>query len=259
MSIDRWSRIKDLVDLWTIPLNALEHRLQDYAQILSSDEISRTKRLRKPSDQTRFVIARGNLRFILSKYLDIPPNKIKFAYGICGKPHLAITHKSSLEFNLSHSEDYALCAITTGTPIGIDIEKVRATEPNYYVRLARRFFSIDELAMMHAAPDQEKILYFFCGWTRKEAYLKRHGHGLSQPLSSFTVSLSPHISNNVINHQSELETLSPAKTIDLTSPEGYCAAIAVAPESLVNLQYCDVDKLSNLTHSLFKSRSKSSS
>ena len=160
------------IDIWTIPLTDIGDSFRDHVQSLSADERHRAAQFRNSKDSRRFTLARGSLRSILSQYLGTPANTIQFSYGTHGKPQLAKAHQSSFEFNLSHSGDYALCALTKNHSIGIDIEKIRNRDPDYYLRLATRFFSRKECEAINSAHEHDRTLFFFACWTRKEAYLK---------------------------------------------------------------------------------------
>jgi 4'-phosphopantetheinyl transferase len=227
----------DSIDLWTIPLHHIEGRFRDYAQSLSADERQRAARFLNTKDSTRFTVARGSLRSILSQYLGTPAKTIQLSYGAHGKPRLAGLHESSLEFNLSHSGDYALCALTKRHSIGIDIEKIRSDDPDYYLRLATRFFSKKEFESINAAPEHARTLFFFACWTRKEAYLKRHGVGLRLPLSDFTVNVDPAESARLIETPWQPEDLMTTHLRDLPAPHGYQTALAVASPHLKNLRH----------------------
>ena len=225
------------IDLWTIPLNDIGDRFQDHVQSLSPEERQRAARFRNSKDSRRFTLARGSLRSILSQYLEAPANTIQLSYGAHGKPRLAKTHQSPLKFNLSHSGDYALCALTKQHSIGIDIEKIRNDDPDYYLRLATRFFSRQEFEAIRVASEHDRTLFFFTCWTRKEAYLKRHGLGLRLPLSGFTVNVDPAESACLIDTPWRPEDLMMTRLQDLPAPRGYQTALAVASPELKNLRH----------------------
>ncbi len=225
------------IDIWTIPLNNIGGRFQDHVQSLSADERQRAARFRNSKDGRRFTLARGSLRSILSQYLGAPANTIQFSYDTHGKPQLAKTHQSSFEFNLSHSGDYALCALTKKHSIGIDIEKIRNDDPDYYLRLATRFFSRQECEAIRVASEHDRTLFFFTCWTRKEAYIKRHGLGLHLPLSGFTVNVDPVESACLIDTPWRPEDLMITRLQALPAPRGYQTALAVASPELKNLRH----------------------
>jgi 4'-phosphopantetheinyl transferase len=158
--------------------------------ILAEDEINRANRFHFKKDRERFVAGRGLLRMILSSYVGMPANEIIFTYGCHGKPGLRRHDgRPAIEFNLAHSAGTAIYAITRDRPVGIDIELVDHEFPIESV--AERFFSKVEVAAFRSLPrDMQRIAFFKC-WTRKEAFIKALGDGLSCPLADFDVFLTP--------------------------------------------------------------------
>lgn len=158
---------------------------------LSDDELARAGAYHFSKDRKRFVVGRGILRRLLAGYLGDKPRELQFDYGPQGKPALAgIYRDAGVSFNLSHAADAALYAVTRERAIGIDIEQIR---PGFAGDgIAERFFSAAERRSMASLPPGAKDAAFFACWTRKEAYIKATGQGLSLPLDQFTVSLTPH-------------------------------------------------------------------
>jgi 4'-phosphopantetheinyl transferase len=176
-----------------IRIASLDHRqseLRFFESILANDETERASRFRFQKDRKRFVAGRGLLRMILSPYVGVPPGEIIFTYGSRGKPGLARQEgRPAIEFNLAHSGGMAIYAITRDRPVGVDIEAFQPEFPTEDV--ARNFFSLAELAALRSLPkDMQRTAFFKC-WTRKEAFIKALGDGLSCPLSDFDVSLTP--------------------------------------------------------------------
>ncbi len=156
-------------------------------ELISPPERARAIRFHYPRDSNRYLVARGVLRYLIGNYLNRPPRSLTFGYGPYGKPFLAEDHGSQLFFNLSHAGGYALYAFTTGQPVGVDLEK---EDPNIGIEgLTRRFFSPSESSQVLALPDLERVPAFFRTWTRKEAFLKANGAGLSLPLDQFSVTV----------------------------------------------------------------------
>ncbi|MEZ4620032.1 MAG: 4'-phosphopantetheinyl transferase superfamily protein [Caldilineaceae bacterium] len=175
------------VHIWSIALNGQVDSA--YAAALSEDERARASRFYFERDARRYTIGRATLRRILSHYLGIEPAALSFTYNPFGKPALAAAQNPhALEFNLSNTGDHALCAVTYGCAVGIDIEAIKQLD---YLQLAGTVFSAHEQATLQWLPAAEQPLGFFNGWTRKEAYIKAHGKGLSMPLADFDVTLSP--------------------------------------------------------------------
>jgi len=178
----------DYVHVWRADLDQPAWRIQQLAQTLSTDEQERAERYRFEHLQRRFIVGRGVLRAILSHYLRVMPAQIQFRYGPQGKPRLA-EPLTTLHFNLAHSHELALYAVTQDRAIGVDIEHVRPLDRAE--QLAERFFSAQEAAALRAVPPDQRLEAFFICWTRKEAYIKARGGGLSIPLNQFDVSLAP--------------------------------------------------------------------
>jgi 4'-phosphopantetheinyl transferase len=155
---------------------------------LSEDEIARADRFALPKVRKRFVAGRGLLRVVLARYLETDPSTLAFCYGPQGKPALE-GPRQPLSFNLSHSAHMVVCAVSRSGELGIDVEHVRPAVDSEAI--ARRFFSPRETAALLALPPAARPEAFFACWTRKEAYLKAKGGGLTIPLASFDVSLAP--------------------------------------------------------------------
>lgn len=151
--------------------------------ILTADELSRAKRLVRPVDQEKFIFARLVLRRVLSHYLSISPDKIEFSIGEHGKPFVP---DSTVQFNLSHSGDCVLIGVAQAHPIGVDVEHVRPKQD--CLALAKRFFTPLEFEAIQSS--EKPVESFYRCWTRKEAFLKATGLGLTFGLSNFEVSVS---------------------------------------------------------------------
>lgn len=156
--------------------------------LLSQDEIQRADRFRFDVDRNRFTSTRAILRLILGRYLGRRAKDVEFVYGKSGKPALTDDHRG-LQFNVSHSAEFALFAVVTGHSVGVDIERIRYDLD--CLELASRFFSPEEIAALHSCSEDKRISAFFRCWSRKEAYIKALGEGLSIPLDQFSVSFLP--------------------------------------------------------------------
>ena len=178
------------VHLWVVPLVISAEESSYFKSILSLDEQKRAGRFRKMRDTERYVAARGSLRSLLGAYLTIEPDRLQFAYDTFGKPRLAGEEPlTSMRFSVSHADDLALFGFVRGHEMGIDVERIR---PDIDVEdLAARYFSPNEFKKLRSLPADQQREAFYCGWTRKEAYLKGRGEGLSFPLDRVEVSLTP--------------------------------------------------------------------
>ena len=173
----------DEVHIWTLALadGAIREPVED---LLSPDERERASRFRFEKHRAQFALTRATLRRLLASYLSVSPREISFCYSSHGKPCLS---ESSLDFNVSHTEGMAVFGFTRGRRIGVDVERIRV---DFRLdEVAGRFFSIAERTALDDLPTGERHTAFFRIWTRKEAYIKARGEGLSHPLDQFDVSV----------------------------------------------------------------------
>lgn len=214
------------VHVWRASLEVSVSCLQALKNTLAADECARAKRFYFQEHRERFIAGRGLLRNILSRYLDKKPGQLRFCYNSYGKPALIEdTNAEGLRFNLSHSHDMALYAVTRGREIGIDIERFR---PDVEAeKLAERFFSPREATVLRALPEDLRKEGFFNCWTRKEAYIKAEGEGMSIPLSAFDVSLTPGEPAALLRSQKDPQEASRWSMQALDPEPGYAAALAV--------------------------------
>ena len=178
------------VHIWRINLVCAESKCLALDALLSVDEKLRAERFHFKRDRIRYITTRATLRSILSKYLKMSPDQLCFCYGNQGKPSIApISADRSLNFNLSHSGDLAIIAVSWNRNLGIDIERVRTDVR--HEEIAQSYFSAAEFrSLAGLLPEDRKGGFFDC-WTRKEAYIKARGGGLQIPLDSFDVNLEP--------------------------------------------------------------------
>ncbi|MCC7263515.1 MAG: 4'-phosphopantetheinyl transferase superfamily protein [Candidatus Latescibacteria bacterium] len=172
------------VQVWQTALPQTDEQAASFLPLLSPDETERTGRFLVTRSRAAFAGARGTLRLLLGAYLDSDPRQLRFCYNPQGKPAL---EDHDLCFNLSHSRGLALYAFSRRLPLGVDVECLRPAAAS--AQIARRFFSPREVAALEdMSPDRHTEAFFTC-WTRKEAYLKARGEGLSLGLRRFAVSL----------------------------------------------------------------------
>lgn len=206
------------VHVWEFDL----HRPPAHAiDLLDPTEHERALRFVFAIDQSRFIAAHGWLRQILGRYLGRAPQALQFVIGPYGKPELAEQHdEAPLCFNLSHSGDKALLAVSDGIPLGVDIEATRANLPD--ATLAAGVLTAAELSELAQIPAQQRTVVFFACWTRKEACMKALGLGLALDPKSLHVGLA--VARQQLNQDQSADAidLSP-----LQSPPGYAAALAV--------------------------------
>jgi 4'-phosphopantetheinyl transferase len=213
--------------IWKIELKSSTSELEYCEEILSSDEMDRANRFYFPKHRQRFMIGRGSLRTILSRYLDVKPEQIKFDYQPRGKP--VLDHKfakSQLSFNLAHSEDLALCAVSYQRQIGVDLEFIRPMSD--LVSLAQRYFLPREYEVLRSLFPEQQQQVFFRYWTCKEAYLKATGVGLTD-LDQVEIALK-------INKPAKLLVSDQWSLHELIPADNFIAAVVVAGD-MGNLQF----------------------
>ncbi len=176
--------------LWWMSLAEPAGAWEQLAAWLDAEEVARSARLHFEEHRRRFVAAHGQMRLLLGAYAGMAPGALCFDTAQRGKPRLAGPATAhALSFNLSHSGDEALLGVVNGAAIGVDIE-VQRNLPDLEA-IARGHFSTEEMRSLHSLPPQRRHDAFFAAWTRKEAYVKALGAGLSVPLDSFEVALHP--------------------------------------------------------------------
>ncbi len=214
----------DEVRVWRIGLDLPPSERSELRRVLSSDEQVRVERFRFEADRRRSVISRGCLRLLLGDFLSLPAESLRFEYGEFGKPKLISTQEQGLQFNVSHSGDLVLIAITKGRAVGLDVEKIR---PDVDLDgVATRFFSTLECQRLASLAGPAKYEAFFKCWTRKEAYLKAHGGGLSVPLDRFDVSFLPNEDVVLLETRPDPNEAKRWTILPIDVPYGYVAALA---------------------------------
>lgn len=212
------------VHVWRIALDRDDVEVVELERPLSDDERARAARFVFDKDRRRFIAARGSLRVLLSRYTGRRPETIEFCYGPQGKPFLA--DPSDLRFNLSHSGRFAVFACVRNREIGIDVERERPEVE--FEEIAARFFSSPEQAALQALPREQRRQAFFTCWSRKEAYIKALGGGLSVPLDRFDMTLAPGQPAQLIVDRGDSAAAAAWTVYDIRPDEGYAGAAVVA-------------------------------
>ena len=214
------------VHVWRAHLEQSASTLQEMFELLSTGERRRARSFYFEEDRARYVVARGRLRVILSQYLDVEPGCLRFRHTPYGKPKLIQSgDEERLNFNVSHSGSLALYAITRLRSVGIDVERIRK-DPSHE-QVAERFFSPTERAMLQSLPAESRTKAFFGCWTRKEAYAKGRGEGLTLPFDQFSVSIDPTQPTGLIENRVHPADVSLWSIEEIDLGPGYTAAIAV--------------------------------
>lgn len=212
------------VHVWKASLERSPSELDGLRQILAPDEQKRADRFRFEKHRDRYIVGRGVLRTILGRYLDRDPSGLRFQYTRYGKPMLP-AETEILSFNLSHSHDLALYAVTQGREIGIDLEFIRKNIN--LLGIAKRFFSPQEYSQLQALPKSSQLQAFFECWTRKEAFIKAKGEGFSLPLHRFDVSITPGKPAALLRTEWNPAEAALWSLKSLNPAPGYAAALAV--------------------------------
>jgi 4'-phosphopantetheinyl transferase len=180
----------DAVHVWYVLADRVTDPavLSQYDRFMSDDERKRRDRFVFAKDRHAFVVARGLVRSVLSRYARVAPDACVFSFNQYGKPSLrSAPTEAALEFNISHTHGVAAIAVTVGREIGIDVEDVTRTTIEVDVF---QTFSPSEITALQAIPEAERPCRFFDYWTLKEAYIKARGMGLSLPLDGFSMHVS---------------------------------------------------------------------
>ena len=214
------------VHVWQTSLHISAARRDQFYTTLTPDERARADRFRFPEHRERFIAAHGALRDILSRYLDLYADQFTFSTTPHGKPALAAPEHAWLQFNLSHSGDLALIAVTRDRPVGIDVEQM--IPPDNFPRLVEQFFSPNENAAFHALPESKRAAAFFAGWTRKEAYVKALGTGVSLPLDQFDVTMDPDAPARLLADRRHPHHVATWSLHTFTPAPAYLASLAIA-------------------------------
>jgi len=217
---------EDEVHLWRVDLEAVRADESRWQKVLSPDELAHASRFHFSRDRQRFVAARALLRTVLAGYLATDAASLNFSYSKKEKPSLGPPHAGSdVRFNISHSGGVALFAFTHRREIGVDVEQVRRDFE--LDAIARRFFSTHEQDQLAALPADEKPEAFFRCWTRKEAYIKATGDGLSLPLTQFDVSLAVGETNALLATRPDSSQAGHWLLQEVPAGSGYIAALCV--------------------------------
>jgi 4'-phosphopantetheinyl transferase len=220
--------------LWRVPIDVEPSYVDCLHGLLSHDERERAARYRFERDRRRFIAARGVLRILTGRYLSTAPHKLSFEYGPNGKPFLS-GFKTDLHFNVAHSHGLALIGFTLGHRIGVDVENVdRSLDVE---SIASRFFSAQEVSALMALPPEQRRKAFFACWTRKEAYIKARGEGLSFGLKDFSVSVAPSDPPALLNVRQEPGETARWRYLPIDAGSSYAAAAAVEGEVSPRTRY----------------------
>jgi 4'-phosphopantetheinyl transferase len=225
------------VHIWRVNLLQPDSGVELCRGLLPEDEIARAERFHFPRDRRRFAVSHAMMRHVLGRYLSCKPQELRFIHGRKGKPDVAPGSDTlGLKFNLSHSGEFALMGVAVKLTMGIDIEEIRADFGTQ--EIARRFFSRQEVAVLLSLPEHQRVEAFFYCWTRKEAYIKARGEGLSLPLDSFDVTFAPGVEPALLRVAEDPDEVARWKLYDINAGPGYKAALMIEGKRH-DLQYFD--------------------
>lgn len=223
------------IHVWRLALNQLScHRYQSSAP-LSDSERQRAGRFHFQADRDRYVVSRNVLRNLLGRYLGQAPREVELGSTEHGKPFLLEAEgEPSIRFNLSHSGDWTVYAFASDREVGIDVERIRPL-PDFET-IATRVFTCTEQELIALAPRQETLATFFRLWSRKEAYVKAIGHGLSIPLHTVSVATN---SIDPPNYAGRMHERRRWYVQDVPCAPSYAAALATQgrPDRVICWQY----------------------
>lgn len=215
----------DHIELCKINLKNKDNNIFLDAKYLSKEECARAEKYMSVEKAREFIITRSTLRKILGHALNEDPLKFEFRYTKHGMPVLSYPkNTSNITFNVSHTHDIALIAMTMGEYIGVDIEKIRTNID--HEKLAERFFSENEYIAIMQYTGKQRLHSFFATWTRKEAIVKATGIGIASGLKSFDVSVHPEGPAKLVEVRWESEVKSQWKLDTINVGDSYFACLA---------------------------------
>lgn len=219
---------EDEVQLWLADLDRPPVPLARLAALLDPQERARAARFHFPVHRDRFTAGRGLLRLLLGRFLDLPPAALRFGYGVKGKPFL-VDAPEDLRFNLSNSANGVLIAVARERELGADLESLRPlTDAD---ALVERFFAPGEREVYRGIPRDARLPCFYSGWTRKEAYVKARGDGLSLPTTEFEVVLAPGEPPRLVRFDHEPEEVARWSFAAFEPARGFLGALAAEGEA----------------------------
>jgi 4'-phosphopantetheinyl transferase len=225
----------DCVDVWKCRLDILDSQVTALFKLLSGEEHVRAERLKIPEKRNQFVITRGRLRQIIAGILDSDPRDFKFEYTSHGKPFLARNWQGhELVFNVSHSYKMAIIGVALDRQLGVDIEKIQ--EGKDHMGMANRFFSKREQTELSATPDADRTRAFYSCWTRKEAFVKAVGDGITYGLDTFAVSVRPDDERPSLDIHGNSTNEEPWSVFNIPMNDNYMASLAVSGAA-VSIRY----------------------
>ena len=216
------------IHIYRSSLELTADKLIESESLLSPDELQKAYRYKFEKDRDHYIAGRAFLRRILGRYLNQSPDKISFSYSEKGKPYII---DSPVKFNLAHSGGKAVFAFAENAEVGIDIEYMR--ELPDALQIAKRFFSDEEVnEFMKVSDDEIKPAFFNC-WTRKEAFIKAVGDGLSFPLKDFTVTILPGVNPEIKWIKAKDDEVKEWSLVNIETDQNYVSSLAVKAAKVI--------------------------
>ena len=217
------------IEVWQMCLNQEMPVVQQFENLLSPDEKLRSQRFHAERHRRRFIVSRGALRVLLSHQTKMPPAEIVFSYASHGKPFVP-EPADHVNFNVSHSEECAVYAISRQYQLGVDVEFLhRKIE---FEAIAKRFFAPGEYADLCVLPHAMRKRAFMACWTRKEAVIKALGDGLSIPLDQFRVTVDPEVMPRILEISANHHKVSDWHMCTIDAGSDYYATLAGYPSRI---------------------------
>jgi 4'-phosphopantetheinyl transferase len=211
--------------VWRVELDIRDEARAMLPVLLDDGERAYAGRLRAPRDRDRYVVAHGALRSILGAYLQVNPASLEFERTRFGKPSLADAAHAWFQFNTSRSGGLMACALARNAPVGVDIEEIAAAGDT---REDSRFSAAERAALANTHPDSRAAAIAAC-WTRKEAFVKARGLGVSLAFESFDVSVPPE-APRLIATRPDPDEAARWTLAEIAVPEGYTGTVAIKGE-----------------------------
>ena len=223
------------VQLWSIDINVASHEPEALLSLLSDDELKRAERFRFEKHRHRWIAGRAMLRTILSAMTRRSPESLAFEYDEHAKPYLPYSSgHERIHFNLTHSSDLALLAVTSVGPVGIDVERIKPLS-NIDAVVSRFFSPTERDAFCGVTGDIDRLKAFYACWTRKEAYLKALGCGISEPTDKFDVTFLSNSEPEIIANDGDNDAARDWLLFDLKVTPGYVGALAIRSKEDIEL------------------------
>lgn len=217
---------ENTIDIWQIDTNNNKNNLSTLTATLDQFELERYQKFHHKFKH-RYLLAHFACREILSSYLDLTAKDIVYIKNQHGKPEL--NHGQSFSFNMSHSHNMAVIAVSKSSKVGVDVEYLDR-KPSWE-KIAKRFFSKEEVKLLFKQPNNKQETTFFQIWTRKEAFIKALGTGFATPLSTFDTSIT-----GTINRLDNTDTTDVWHAKDLELTANYLATV-VQDTSIEEIRY----------------------